>query len=319
MYFAFHKLILVLFFTLVVRYQGSHSEDLDNYHGLSKQKFRTQRLNVVWDEALKVSPYLLYFLLIQICFPQHLKGQKLKNLMTELKAHEKALLALKKKSQTPDDEEEGGSLKSLQSKNLKWMDESVNLEQDLEKILSRHHLDVSLAHTYKQMKNFHEQHDHRDTENHINSVLETSERRGVKKYDETRVELMHTKASALALDVLKKFDDVSEEGRKRRKEFEEWFNALELDLTMLDSRLKKQRWLEDELARWQTKKKDKFESQTSHNNGDSDNSGDLDQSDVQKRLKSLTYKINKTEKEIKERIKGRKYHEFPTSHSEGEL
>lgn len=271
-----------------------------------------------------------------------MKGQKLKSLMTELKAHEKAILNLKKR-QLPEDEE-GGSLKALKSRNLKWIDETVNLEQDLENILSRHHLDPSLAHSHKKAKLESKVVDYADSENHINSVLESSDsdsdrvdkkRVDKKRFDEPRVELLFLKASSLASELFRRYDSESKEGRRRRKDFEEWFMALEQDLVMLDSRLKKQRWLEDESNRLKSVKKTKDDpkaqkpednhhsknhgSNSDGNHGSNSGENHLDSADVQKRLKSLIHKINKSEKELNERISSRKYHEFPTSRTEGEL
>ena len=170
--------------------QSASVEESDDYQGLSKQKFRTQNLNVIWNEALMVRNFFeLKFLTRLIDEPsliQHLKGQKLKNLMTELKAHEKAVLNVKKKKKhrsAPD--EEGGS---LQFKNLKWIDEAVNLEQDLENIL----FVTTWTLSSPQMK-LASKFDHSSEENHINSVLEMSEGINKKKYDEPRVELLHAK------------------------------------------------------------------------------------------------------------------------------
>ena len=132
--------------------------------------------------------------------------------------------------------------------------------------------------------------------------------------------MLHAKAYSLASDVLRRYDDQSKDGRERRKEFEQWFMALEQDLVMLDSRLKKQRWLEDETNRLKSTKKTKNTPDDAGNNGNlSGNQDHLELADTQKRLKSLIYKVNKSEKEIDERISSRKVQEFPTSRSEGEL
>lgn len=45
-------LITIVFFSCISRALGP---DVTDYQGLSKQKFRIQQLNMIWDEALKVS------------------------------------------------------------------------------------------------------------------------------------------------------------------------------------------------------------------------------------------------------------------------
>lgn len=238
--------------------------------------------------------------------------------MTELKAHEKATLNFKKKRDISDDED-GGSLKSVHSKKLKWIDESLNLEQDLENILSRHHLNPSLANTFKSSIEHSKVHDFEMSENHINSVLDTVDATIRVKFDEPRVEILYLRASAFASDVVNKYEDESKESRKRRKEFDEWFMTLDQDLLMLNTRLKKQRWLEEESNRLQFRSKGKLDILPTHDNGDITSNHYDDYADVQKRLKSIMYKIKKSEKEISERISNRKNYEFPTSRSEGEL
>ena len=88
--------------------------------------------------------------------------------------------------------------------------------------------------------------------------------------------------------------------------------ALEQDLVMLDSRLKKQRWLEDETNRLKSTKKTKHTPDDSGNNGNpAGNQDELELADTQKRLKSLIYKVNKSEKKSMNESQAAKFESSP--------
>jgi len=256
---------------------------------------------------------------------QVLKGEKLKSLATELKAHEKLALTLKKQRHTLDqdmEEEDGSSeMSRLQERNRKQVEDELNLERDLDKILNRYQLKDSGDSDVK----YDESHT-----NHVNSVLPSSKDKDIhaRKFDEPRVESLYNQAKDLVsqVEAAAAKQDQSE-GKRRLKSMQEWFFAVERDLDVMEGRLRKARFLENELDRYKKKAKpidkyleqnqDAFESNHLHPNyGPEGNNLDMD---IKDRLKSLRHKVRKTEKEVGDRIIQRKYQEFPTSRTEGDL
>lgn len=251
---------------------------------------------------------------------QVLKGQKIKSLMTELKAHEKLVLTLKKKRHTvpeEDDYDEDGIKKFVpKNLNLKAVDEEVQIERDLENILERYHLDKSLAHHHKKWSSGDDRNSNSD--HHVNSVLSDHNiKRDQQRFEEIRSESLYQKASELASDVFLATDDTSEKDKRRKKELEEWFISVERDITNFENRLKKIRFLERELQSLKTLRDDKNHIKRSQDHQLTPD--DVEEDDLNKRIKELKSKTDKSEKELLHRINDRRYYEFPTSRSEGEL
>lgn len=271
-----------------------------------------------------------------------LKGEKLKSLMTELKAHEKLILALKKRRHTIDKKSAGPAVDVKSEKDwdnwdgssfayipsvakqpedkfqvyTDYTDDEVRLDEDLRQILSRFHLTESLATRFLDSK---PQDDYEGSDNHINSIKHqlSSDRKDRKRFQDPRAEQLFQTARQLAQDVAAAADaDPSSKKKQKQQEFDQWFtSSLERDIETLDARLGKVRYLEQQLEDERRKVKG------AHNenalNWESKDVSSID--DVKKRLKDMKYKASKSEKEISERIASRRLQEFPTSRSEGEL
>lgn len=289
----------------------------------------------------RLSRYI-YYVCVVLCrkrltpLPKLLKGQKLKSLVMELKAHEKLVLTMKKKRHTLDQEidkespDGSSAMTRLQEKNRREAEDELDLERDLEKILSQYHLNpgsilYSESKIDKKNVKFDDGH-----ANHINSVLPSSKEKDVnsRKFDEPQVESLYLQGKELASLVYDAAvsESSESEGRRRKKSMEEWFLALERDLDVMEGRVKKSRFLQQELDRYKVKAKkienkyleDQENQESNHVNAFIEGDENL-RDDIKQRLKSLKHKIKKSEKEIGDRIIQRKREEFPTSRSEGDL
>lgn len=243
-----------------------------------------------------------------------MKGQKVKALATELKAHEKLLLNLKKKRHTIEAEVDGESeMTRLQELNRAAAEDELRLERDLESILKRFHLPLSLAGTSSSYTTP----DPLNSDNHVNSVLGSSKYRE-KRFTEARVEALWRQALELASRMFRDTDESNEKDRRRRKSFEQWLIQVENDLQVLEGKVKKSRILEGQLDELRKRSEDSKHVKRERDTWDQEK--DITESnDVRRRLKDLTHKIQKGEKEIGERIIGKKLEEFPTSRSLGDL
>ena len=233
---------------------------------------------------------------------------------TELKAHEKLLLTLKKKRHTIEAEADGESeMTRLQELNRAAAEDELRLERDLESILKRFHLPLSLTgapSTYTTV-------DPLTSDNHVNSVLGASKYRE-KRYTEVRVEALWRQALELASRLFRETDESDEKDRRRRKSFEQWLIQIENDLQVLESKVKKSRILESQLDELRKKHEDSNQIKREQDTWNRDK--DIEETDdVRRRLKDLMYKIQKNEKELGERIIAKKVEEFPTSRSLGDL
>lgn len=218
----------------------------------------------------------------------------------------------------------------LPETNRREAEDELNLERDLQKILSRYHLNPgSSIYTESKDKKDQVKFDNNDA-NHINSVLPSSNERNLntRYFEEARVESLYRQAKLLASEVYEAVAEESSEseGRRRKKSMEDWLMSVEGDLDILEGRLKKARFLQSELDRYKkkaTKVHNKYlEDQENHQSNHLHSFGDDEETlseDIKQRLKSLNHKIKKSEKELGDRIIQRKREEFPTSRSEGEL
>lgn len=236
---------------------------------------------------------------------------------SELKAHEKLALTLKKKIHT-------GILETPAA------EEELKLVEDLEKILIRYHLSPSIIPTKESSPKIvtnvdgktviHSKYD--ESINHVNSVLQSGGGKEEERFGEPRVKSLYQQAQEFSSQIFRDIDQ-SSEGKRRRKSFEEWYHNLENDLDVLESRLRKVRFLENELDRVKSKKYTVKEDDL-QNHHDKFNDLHSDESpesmdNIKRRIKEMKYKVQKQEKELIDRIVERRQKEFPTSRSEGEL
>ena len=308
--------------------------------------FRTRKIITVWEEAVKVSCCFNTtdcLIVLQSShhvsvFPdlQLLKGEKLKSLMTELKAHEKLMLSLKKKrhttlswERTADmdkewDEWDGSTFANIPKGKQKHQQErqdedEARLEQDLVEVLKRFHLSPSLTTRYRNSEA--QGQDFESSDNHINSVVDRAadgrRKQDHERFRESRANDLYQVALRLQEEVVADAGRDEEQGQRRVREFTNWLtSSLDRDLDMLESRLRKAAFLEQQLDQ------ERQELMSSRRKGEDlpDNLPERQSvDDLKKRLKDLKYKISKSEKEIADRIANRRSQEFPTSRSEGEL
>lgn len=254
-----------------------------------------------------------------------MKGQKIKALATELKAHEKLLLSLKKKRHTIDRENEEGEdgeskMIRLQEANRAAAEDELRLERDLESILNRFHLPASLAGTSSSSSSSssYTTKDPLLSDNHVNSVIGASKYKE-KRFNEARVEALYRQGLELASRLFRETDESNEKDRRRRKSFEQWLIQLENDLAVLELKVKKVKILESQLDDLRKKSEDsKHIKRGQQDTWDSDKEL-AETTDIRRRLKELTHKIQKDEKELGGRIIDKKIEEFPTSRNLGDL
>lgn len=276
---------------------------------------------------------------------QLLKGEKLKSLMTELKAHEKLVLALKKRRHTKTEDRTLGGKRNDVKLDKDWdnwdgssfahvpsvaespidpvhesSEDEERLDQDLRQILSRFHLTESLASRSRDSKPLHNDDDFEGSDNHINSVkhqLSIDPTKKRKRFSEPGAVQLFKEAEQLAQDVAAATaSHPSEQQKEKQRAFDQWFaSSLERDIDVLEGRLNKVRHLERQLEEERTKAR----AGEAHNAIHWDSKDVSSIEDLKKRLKDMRYKASKSEKEIRERIISRRHQEFPTSRGDGEL
>ena len=261
-------------------------------------QFRTLKITGLWKEASKL-----------------IKGQKVKALATDLKAHEKLILSLKKKRHTVESANDETELTQRHELNRQAAEDELQLEKDLISILTRYHLPASLMGSSSEYASADQLH----SDNHVNSVLGSASRHKEKRFTEARVESLYRQALELASRLFRESDESNDKDRRRRKEFEPWLLQLENDLEVLQGKVKKLRILEGQLDRLGKKHEEDNHVISGKKDTWTQDKDEAESSDVRRRMKELSHKIRKAEKELGDRIIQQKIQLFPTSRNLGDL